>query len=145
MGQIGRKEQLESPLFILFYKKVYEYEWNRSTDNRDMLKDDVEILLPRLFCVMYENFLVRLTIARSRNKNNFSFRKSPSGNRSISQSIKLLAKKYGALWILLAGVHRIETQFSTLDPMISSVGAKGHMQFLPCTSTTTVKHISPKP
>ncbi|SDM15781.1 Transglycosylase SLT domain-containing protein [Paenibacillus sp. OK060] len=43
------------------------------------------------------------------------------------------AEKYGVPWNLLAAVHRIETRFSTLDPMISSVGAEGHMQFMPCT------------
>lgn len=43
------------------------------------------------------------------------------------------AQKYGVPWNLLAAVHRIETRFSTLDPMISSVGAEGHMQFMPCT------------
>ncbi|MBT2283435.1 hypothetical protein J7E78_07775 [Paenibacillus polymyxa] len=35
------------------------------------------------------------------------------------------AQKYGVPWNLLAAVHRIETRFSTLDPMISSVGAEG--------------------
>ncbi|MEF3355820.1 peptidoglycan DD-metalloendopeptidase family protein [Paenibacillus sp. GYB006] len=43
------------------------------------------------------------------------------------------AEKFGVPWNLLAAVHRIETRFSTLDPMISSVGAEGHFQFMPCT------------
>ena len=41
------------------------------------------------------------------------------------------AEKYGVPWNLLAAVHRIETRFSTLDPMISSVGAEGHLQVRP--------------
>lgn len=40
-------------------------------------------------------------------------------------------EKYGVPWNLLAAVHRIETRFSTLDPMISSVGAEGHYQVRP--------------
>src|SRR5699024_3853835 len=43
------------------------------------------------------------------------------------------AEKYGVPWEMLAGIHRVETVFSTIDPMISSVGAEGHMQFMPCT------------
>lgn len=42
-------------------------------------------------------------------------------------------KKYGVHWYILASVHRQETVFSTIDPMISSAGAEGHMQFMPCT------------
>jgi hypothetical protein len=40
---------------------------------------------------------------------------------------------YGVPWQLLAAVHRVETRFSTMDPMISPVGAKGHFQFMDCT------------
>ncbi|CAM4159616.1 lytic transglycosylase domain-containing protein [Listeria booriae] len=43
------------------------------------------------------------------------------------------AKEYGLDWFLLAAVHRVETKFSTVEPMISSVGAIGPMQFMPCT------------
>lgn len=46
---------------------------------------------------------------------------------------KAAAEKYGVPWNLLAAIHRVETVFSTADPMISSVGAEGHMQFMPCT------------
>lgn len=42
-------------------------------------------------------------------------------------------EKYGVPWELLAAIHRIETRFSTMDPMISYAGAEGHMQFMPCT------------
>jgi hypothetical protein len=41
--------------------------------------------------------------------------------------------KYGVPWNLLASIHKIETTFSTDPTMISSVGAEGHMQFMPCT------------
>ena len=43
------------------------------------------------------------------------------------------AETYGIPWTLLAAHHRIETRFSTMDPLLSPVGAEGHMQFMPCT------------
>lgn len=43
------------------------------------------------------------------------------------------AEKYGTPWNLLASIHRKETTFSTHPTMISSAGAEGHMQFMPCT------------
>jgi len=43
------------------------------------------------------------------------------------------AKTYKIPWTLLAAHHRIETRFSTMDPLLSPVGAEGHMQFMPCT------------
>lgn len=43
------------------------------------------------------------------------------------------AESYGIPWTLLAAHHRIETRFSTMDPLLSPVGAEGHMQFMPCT------------
>ncbi|WP_246516543.1 transglycosylase SLT domain-containing protein [Salicibibacter cibarius] len=43
------------------------------------------------------------------------------------------AQEYEIPWQVLAAVHRIETKFSTMDPMVSPVGAEGHMQFMPCT------------
>ena len=46
---------------------------------------------------------------------------------------KEAAEKYGVPWNLLAAHHRVETRFSTISPMISPVGAIGHMQFMPCT------------
>lgn len=42
-------------------------------------------------------------------------------------------KAYGVPWTLLAAHHRIETRFSTMDPLLSPAGAEGHMQFMPCT------------
>src|SRR5690625_3877527 len=36
-------------------------------------------------------------------------------------------------WELLAAIHRVETVFSTINPMVSHVGAEGHAQFMPCT------------
>jgi len=41
-------------------------------------------------------------------------------------------EKYGVPWTLLAAHHRIETRFSTVKTMVSSAGAEGHMQFMPC-------------
>lgn len=46
---------------------------------------------------------------------------------------KEAAEAYGIPWTLLAAHHRIETRFSTMDPMLSPAGAEGHMQFMPCT------------
>lgn len=40
--------------------------------------------------------------------------------------------EYGVPWNLLAAHHRIETRFSSISPMVSPVGALGHMQFMPC-------------
>ncbi|GIN41498.1 C40 family peptidase [Heyndrickxia oleronia] len=46
---------------------------------------------------------------------------------------KAAQEKYGVPWNLLAAHHRVETRFSTINPMVSPVGAEGHMQFMPCT------------
>jgi membrane-bound lytic murein transglycosylase B len=43
------------------------------------------------------------------------------------------AETYGIPWTLLAAHHRIETRFSTMETLVSPVGAEGHMQFMPCT------------
>jgi len=43
------------------------------------------------------------------------------------------AEKFNVPWTLLAAHHRVETRFSTHRPMVSSAGAEGHMQFMPCT------------
>lgn len=42
-------------------------------------------------------------------------------------------EEYDVPWTLLAAHHRIETRFSTMDPLLSPAGAEGHMQFMPCT------------
>lgn len=46
---------------------------------------------------------------------------------------KAAAQKYGVDWTVLAAIHKVETQYSTIKTMISSAGAIGHMQFLPST------------
>jgi peptidoglycan LD-endopeptidase LytH len=46
---------------------------------------------------------------------------------------KAAAEEYSVPWTLLAAHHRIETRFSTMDPLLSPAGAEGHMQFMPCT------------
>ncbi|CDQ42124.1 lytic transglycosylase domain-containing protein [Virgibacillus salexigens] len=46
---------------------------------------------------------------------------------------KAAAKEYHIDWALLAAIHDVETSFSTHPTMISSVGALGHMQFMPGT------------
>ncbi|MFC4736038.1 lytic transglycosylase domain-containing protein [Bacillus daqingensis] len=45
------------------------------------------------------------------------------------------AEAYSIPWELLAAIHRVETIFSTMDPLVSPVGAEGHFQFMPCTWT----------
>ena len=42
-------------------------------------------------------------------------------------------KIYKVDWYFIAAIHFVETGFSTHPTMISSVGAEGHMQFMPCT------------
>lgn len=46
---------------------------------------------------------------------------------------KAAEKKYGVPWYVLAAHHRVESKFSTMNPMVSPVGAEGPMQFMPCT------------
>ncbi|WP_445486488.1 lytic transglycosylase domain-containing protein [Niallia sp. 03133] len=46
---------------------------------------------------------------------------------------QVAAGRYGVDWTVLAAIHQIETRFSTIKTMISSVGAIGHMQFMPVT------------
>ncbi|WP_100408137.1 lytic transglycosylase domain-containing protein [Bacillus solitudinis] len=46
---------------------------------------------------------------------------------------KKAAEEFDIPWELLASVHRVETVFSTMDPLISPVGAVGHFQFMPRT------------
>lgn len=46
---------------------------------------------------------------------------------------KEASEEYDIPWQLLASVHRVETIFSTMDPLISPVGALGHFQFMPRT------------
>ncbi|MGL3067090.1 MULTISPECIES: lytic transglycosylase domain-containing protein [Planococcus] len=43
------------------------------------------------------------------------------------------ADEYKIPWTLLAAHHRVETKFSSMDPLLSPVGAEGHLQFMPCT------------
>lgn len=43
------------------------------------------------------------------------------------------ANKYNVFWSYVAAIHYVETKFSTIDPMISWVGAEGHTQQMPCT------------
>ena len=45
---------------------------------------------------------------------------------------KAAEAEYGVPWNILAGVHRVETVFST-NVSESYAGAVGHMQFMPCT------------
>lgn len=47
------------------------------------------------------------------------------------------AKEFGVPWNLLAAIHRVETNFSTIgiENMESYAGAIGHLQFMPCTWT----------
>ena len=44
---------------------------------------------------------------------------------------KKAANEYQIPWTLLAAHHRVETKFSTMDPLLSPVGAEGHMQVRP--------------
>lgn len=46
---------------------------------------------------------------------------------------KAAGERYGVDWFVLAAIHKIETNFSRVKVMISSVNAQGHMQFMPAT------------
>ncbi|WP_227395436.1 lytic transglycosylase domain-containing protein [Jeotgalibacillus aurantiacus] len=46
---------------------------------------------------------------------------------------KRAEETYGVDWRLLAAHHRVETRFSSMETLVSPVGAEGHMQFMPCT------------
>ncbi len=46
---------------------------------------------------------------------------------------KAAGDKYNVEWYVLAAIHKIETDFSRITTMVSSVGALGHMQFMPPT------------
>lgn len=46
---------------------------------------------------------------------------------------KAAGEKYGVDWTVLAAIHDIETDYSKIKVMVSSVGAIGHMQFMPKT------------
>jgi len=62
---------------------------------------------------------------------------TPLGEKEIPAQFmplyKAAAAKYGIPWSLLASEHRIETRFSSIEHMVSPVGATGHLQFMPCT------------
>lgn len=46
---------------------------------------------------------------------------------------KAAGEKYGVDWTVLAAIHKIETNYSRIRIMVSSVGAIGDMQFMPST------------
>ncbi|WP_436870419.1 CHAP domain-containing protein [Staphylococcus shinii] len=52
--------------------------------------------------------------------------------KEFKKIYKNIAKKYGIDWQLLAGIHRVETAFSS-NVQSSSAGAIGHTQFMKCT------------
>lgn len=52
--------------------------------------------------------------------------------KEFEKLYKSIAKKYGIDWQLLAGIHRVETAFSS-NVQSSSAGAIGHTQFMKCT------------
>ncbi|MET3689854.1 hypothetical protein ABIC37_005404 [Priestia megaterium] len=62
---------------------------------------------------------------------------SPVGEKEIPKQFipiyQEAAAKYNVPWPLLAGEHKVETNFSSIKNMISPVGATGHLQFMPCT------------
>jgi len=85
------------------------------------------LLLPLVFLLIYI-FIIQEDGGRSLNP--FSIKEVPEEFIPI---YKAAEAEYGVPWELLAAHHRVETKFSTMDPMISPVGAEGHMQFMPCT------------
>lgn len=61
---------------------------------------------------------------------NFGLNEIPSQYIPI---YKAAQEKYGVPWNLLAAEHRVETRFSTLQNLVSPVGAVGGLQFMPLT------------
>lgn len=66
----------------------------------------------------------------------FSQKDSPANTLVPEEFVpvyKAAEKEFGVPWELLAAHHRVETKFSTMDPMLSPAGAEGPLQFMPCT------------
>lgn len=68
--------------------------------------------------------------------NDFSPVKLQPGESIPSEYIRIYKaaeERFGVDWYILASIHYIETSFSNHNSMVSSVGAIGHMQFMPAT------------
>lgn len=53
--------------------------------------------------------------------------------KDFMEHYKTAAERFKVDWFVLAAIHKIETQYSSIDNMISVAGAVGHMQFMPAT------------
>lgn len=84
-------------------------------------------------------FFAAMVISMFGSGNNSSLGGSISelGQNEIPQEYiayyKQAEAEYGVPWNLLAAIHKVETDFGRYRPMVSSVGAVGHFQFMPCT------------
>ncbi|GAF66815.1 hypothetical protein BTS2_3719 [Bacillus sp. TS-2] len=81
-------------------------------------------------------FIIVLRIAPTEKWQEFKMKSSISQHEIPEEYIDLYqeaANEYDIPWELLASVHRVETIFSTMDPLVSPVGALGHFQFMPRT------------
>ncbi|MEK3886494.1 lytic transglycosylase domain-containing protein [Bacillus sp. FSL K6-3431] len=78
-------------------------------------------LILLLFFIMYSNPKIKEQV------------KTPEIPPEYIPIYKAAEKEYGVPAYLLAAHHRVETIFSTMDPLLSPAGAEGHMQFMPCT------------
>lgn len=100
----------------------------------------LKILLPLLpvLIVVFSFFgLVTLSavLSQTDSKNdNLSGEISQLGSDEIPKEYieyyKGAEKEYGIPWNVIAAIHKVETNFGTIDPMVSSAGAVGHMQFM---------------
>ncbi|PTM59260.1 lytic transglycosylase domain-containing protein [Desmospora activa] len=93
-------------------------------------------LIPLLFLLVLFTFLM-LKFPDKAGQDRIGGSLSEQGKQEIPAEYipiyQAAEREYGVPWQLLASIHRIETRFSTMDPMISPVGAKGHFQFMDCT------------
>ncbi|WP_413381195.1 lytic transglycosylase domain-containing protein [Alkalihalobacillus sp. 1P02AB] len=96
-------------------------------------------MLKKIFFIFF-SFLVLLVVVLIMTPTDkireFSYRSFISQHQIPEDYLELYneaADKYDIPWELLASVHRVETIFSTMDPLVSPVGALGHFQFMPRT------------
>ena len=95
---------------------------NQANRNRRVL---LILIFPIIALILIGSYL-----NESANEDNEKFSYIP---KEFIPVYKAAEKEYGVPWYLLAAHHRVETIFSTMDPMLSPAGAEGPMQFMPCT------------
>ncbi len=99
------------------------------------------ILIPICFIIYYSSYIVWQQISKIPLLAGLSLTETEKLQANFDLKIPdeyipiyiAAGKEYNVPWTLLAAHHRVETRFSTMNTLISPVGAEGHMQFMPCT------------